>query len=157
MADETSGGSPSPGKRYFSIREVSEVLEVKPHVLRYWETQFSVLRPKKSRAGARMYQERDLDTLRSIKQMLYDRGYTIAGAKKHLLLERRKLETARHAQLDFDFLSPKDRKQLRLIREELVRLRDWLAGTESALGGRARRARGMVETEISVEQPGAQG
>ena len=70
-----------PTRKYYSIREVSELLEVKAHVLRYWETQFPHLRPRKHRGGARMYQDRDLDLLRSIKEMLYDRGYTIAGAR----------------------------------------------------------------------------
>ena len=74
-----------PAKKYHSIREVSAMLEVAPHVLRYWETQFSVLRPRKNRAGTRMYQERDLDILRSIREMLYDRGYTISGARQRLL------------------------------------------------------------------------
>jgi DNA-binding transcriptional MerR regulator len=145
--------TPSPNKKYYSISEVSEQLDVKPHVLRYWETQFSVLRPKKSRAGARMYQDRDLDALRSIKQMLYDRGYTIAGAKKHLLDERRKQDEVRRSQLDFDFLSPRDRKQLRLIRDELVQLRDWLADPDCPPPPRRLRR----QAEISIDHLGVEG
>jgi len=99
-------------------------------VLRYWETQFPLLRPKKNRGGNRMYQDRDLDLLRSIQEMLYQRGYTISGARKRLNAERRKAEAEARPQMDLDFLSPSDRKQLRAIREELVKLRDWLAGGE---------------------------
>ncbi len=149
MAENT----PSPSKKYYSIREVSEMLDVKAHVLRYWETQFPMLRPRKSRAGARMYQDRDLDALQTIKQMLYDRGYTIAGAKRHLLKERRGSEGVRQNQLDLDFVPPRDRNQLRQIRNELVQLRDWLA--QPRAGGGLRRAR--RQTEISVEPSSGEG
>lgn len=71
-------------KLYYSISEVSEMLGVKPHVLRYWETQFGALRPKKSRAGNRMYRERDVEILRQIQDLLHVRRYTIAGARREL-------------------------------------------------------------------------
>ena len=76
-------------KPYRSIREVSEAMEVKAHVLRYWETQFSMLRPRKNRAGVRMYRPKDLELLREIRHLLYDRGFTIAGARRKLLAERK--------------------------------------------------------------------
>jgi len=76
-------------KPYRSIREVSEAMGVKAHVLRYWETQFSMLRPRKNRAGVRMYRPRDLELLREIRLLLYDRGFTIAGARRKLLAERK--------------------------------------------------------------------
>jgi DNA-binding transcriptional MerR regulator len=79
----------STEKPYRSISEVSDVLGVKAHVLRYWETQFSMLRPRKNRAGARMYRPKDLDQLRRIQHLLHERGYTIAGARRKLLDERR--------------------------------------------------------------------
>ena len=71
-------------KLYSSISEVSEMLGVKPHVLRYWESQFGALRPKKSRAGNRMYRERDVEILRRIQELLHVRRYTIAGARREL-------------------------------------------------------------------------
>ena len=71
-------------KLYYSISEVSETLGVKPHVLRYWESQFGALRPKKSRAGNRMYRERDVEILRRIQELLHVRRYTIAGARREL-------------------------------------------------------------------------
>lgn len=76
-------------KLYYSISEVSERLEVKPHVLRYWESQFRMLRPKKNRAGNRSYRDKDLEILEQIKELLYDRRFTIEGARKELQ-ERRK-------------------------------------------------------------------
>ena len=76
---------PIPGKRYFTIGEVSGLCAVKPHVLRYWESEFRVLSPTKNRAGQRIYREKDLQLIRNIKQLLYKEGYTIAGANKKLL------------------------------------------------------------------------
>jgi len=77
------------GKLYRSISEVSEMLGVKPHVLRYWETQFGMLRPRKNRAGNRMYRPEELRTLQRIKELLYERRFTIAGARRKLLEERK--------------------------------------------------------------------
>ena len=73
------------GRLYYSISEVSDLIGVKPHVLRYWETQFKMLRPKKGRCGARMYRRRDVETLYEIKQLLYDQRFTIAGARRRIL------------------------------------------------------------------------
>jgi DNA-binding transcriptional MerR regulator len=81
--------SASDGKLYRSISEVSELVGVKPHVLRYWETQFSMLRPRKNRAGNRMYRPDEIKLLMRIKELLYDRRFTIAGARRRLLDERR--------------------------------------------------------------------
>jgi DNA-binding transcriptional MerR regulator len=76
-------------KLYYSISEVSEIADVKPHVLRYWETQFKMLRPKKNRAGNRMYRPRELNLVVTIRDLLYRNGYTIAGARRKLLEARR--------------------------------------------------------------------
>ena len=84
--------SPASPKVYRSIREVSAELDVKPHVLRYWETQFPTLRPKKNRAGNRMYRPEEVRLLIRIKELLYDRRFTIAGARRTLLDERRQDE-----------------------------------------------------------------
>ena len=74
---------------YRSISEVSEMVGVKPHVLRYWETQFSMLRPRKNRAGNRMYRPEEVQLLMRIKDLLYARRFTIEGAKKRLLEDRK--------------------------------------------------------------------
>ncbi|MYA77793.1 MAG: MerR family transcriptional regulator [Gemmatimonadetes bacterium] len=71
-------------KLYYSSSEVSTMLELEPSVLRFWEDQFSQLRIKRNRAGKRMYREKDIELIRTIKQLTRDEGYTIAGAKKKL-------------------------------------------------------------------------
>ncbi len=74
---------------YRPISEVAEIVGVKPHVLRYWETQFSMLRPRKNRAGNRMYRPDEVKLLFRIRELLYDRRFTIAGARRHLLDQRK--------------------------------------------------------------------
>ncbi len=73
-----------PDKLYFRIGEVSRLVGVKPHVLRYWESEFSGIAPKKSGTGHRLYRRKDVELLLEIKQLLYDKRYTIEGAKRHL-------------------------------------------------------------------------
>ena len=70
-----------PGKRYFTIGEVSELCAVKPHVLRYWEQEFPQLKPVKRRGNRRYYQRQDVMTIRQIRGLLYDQGFTIGGAR----------------------------------------------------------------------------
>jgi len=72
------------GKIYYSITEIAELTKVKPHVLRYWESEFPALTPRKNRAGNRVYQAKDIKLIFLIKHLLYEEGYTIAGAKKKL-------------------------------------------------------------------------
>ena len=71
-------------KRYYSISEVSEMMELKAHILRFWESEFSALRPRKNRAGNRAYTERDIKIVRLIKNLLYEEKFTIEGAKNRL-------------------------------------------------------------------------
>lgn len=71
-------------KLYYKIGEACKSLDIQPYVLRYWETEFPALKPSKSKSGQRVYSERDLEVIRRIKELLYDEGYTIAGAKKKL-------------------------------------------------------------------------
>jgi DNA-binding transcriptional MerR regulator len=75
---------PLPVKLYYRIGEVSEIVGVEPHVLRYWETEFRSIRPQKSRKGQRIYSRRDVDKLLKVKELLYSHGFTIAGARKRL-------------------------------------------------------------------------
>ena len=81
--------APAESKLYRSISEVSDLVGVKPHVLRYWETQFGMLRPKKNRAGNRMYRPDEVKLVLAIKDLLYARRFTIAGARRRLLDERK--------------------------------------------------------------------
>ena len=73
-----------PGKRYFTIGEVSELCAVKPHVLRYWEQEFPQLRPIKRRGNRRYYQRHEVELIREIRRLLYLDGYTISGARNQL-------------------------------------------------------------------------
>ena len=72
-------------KEFFSIKEVADMLELKPYILRYWEKEFSILRPKRNRVGRRYYTKKDIDIVRMIKSILYEQGHTIAGAKKRIV------------------------------------------------------------------------
>jgi DNA-binding transcriptional MerR regulator len=76
-----------PGKRYFAIGEVSELCSVKPHVLRYWEQEFSQLKPVKRRGNRRYYQRHDVVLIREIRGLLYEQGFTIGGARQRLEAE----------------------------------------------------------------------
>lgn len=73
-----------PGKRYFTIGEVSDLCAVKPHVLRYWEQEFPQLSPVKRRGNRRYYQRQDVITIRQIRALLYDQGFTIGGARQQM-------------------------------------------------------------------------
>lgn len=73
-----------PEKLFYRIGDVSEITEIKPHVLRYWESEFSGLHPRKNRAGQRIYERRDVELVLEIKKLLYDQRYTISGARKLL-------------------------------------------------------------------------
>jgi DNA-binding transcriptional MerR regulator len=75
---------PIPAKRYFAIGEVAELCVVKPHVLRYWEQEFPQLRPMKRRGNRRYYQHHEVLMIRRIRELLYDQGFTISGARNHL-------------------------------------------------------------------------
>lgn len=76
-------------KLYYSISEVGQITGVKPYVLRFWEKEFGLLKPKKNRAGNRSYQQKDIDLISQIKHLLYEEGYTIEGAKSKLKNLRR--------------------------------------------------------------------
>ena len=84
---KTSGGEdlpPIPAKRYFTIGEVAELCGVKPHVLRYWEQEFTQLKPVKRRGNRRYYQHHEVLLVRRIRELLYNQGFTISGARNRL-------------------------------------------------------------------------
>ncbi|TQV84253.1 MerR family transcriptional regulator [Exilibacterium tricleocarpae] len=88
-----------PGKRYFTIGEVSELCAVKPHVLRYWEQEFPQLKPVKRRGNRRYYQRQDVLTIRQIRALLYDQGFTIGGARQQMNGESAKQDASQFNQL----------------------------------------------------------
>lgn len=90
---------PIPGKRYFTIGEVSDLCEVKPHVLRYWEQEFPTLNPVKRRGNRRYYQRQDVLLIRQIRSLLYDQGFTIGGARQRLGGENVKEEATQIRQI----------------------------------------------------------
>ncbi len=88
-----------PGKRYFTIGEVSDLCLVKPHVLRYWEQEFPSLNPVKRRGNRRYYQRQDVVLIRQIRSLLYEHGFTIGGARQRLDGESTKQEQTPYKQL----------------------------------------------------------
>lgn len=108
-------------KRYYSISEVAEMMEVKQHILRYWESEFSMLRPRKNRAGNRAYTERDIQIVQMVRHLLYDEKYTIEGAKRHLKGHREEVD---QEQLDIQFDNAPKKHELKDIRDELAAIRE---------------------------------
>ena len=133
-----------PTKRYFTIGEVSELCGVKPHVLRYWEQEFTQLRPMKRRGNRRYYQHHEVLMIRRIRDLLYDQGFTISGARNKLQelvqTERDKkragerlLNGVEDIALDMDGLQGAALSQLQpsamiYLRQELFEIRDLLGG-----------------------------
>ena len=104
---------PIPGKRYFTIGEVSELCAVKPHVLRYWEQEFPQLKPVKRRGNRRYYQRQDVVMIREIRSLLYEQGYTIGGARLQLSDTQQKGDT----KCDSNTI-----QQLRMEMEEVLKI-----------------------------------
>jgi DNA-binding transcriptional MerR regulator len=104
---------PIPGKRYFTIGEVSDLCAVKPHVLRYWEQEFPQLKPVKRRGNRRYYQRQDVLIIRQIRSLLYDEGFTIGGARQRLQGESAKSDVSQSQQII---------KQLRLELEQVLKI-----------------------------------
>ncbi len=110
-------------KFYFKIGEVEHVTGIPAYVLRYWESEFKLLRPKKHAAGQRLYRQRDLDLVRRIKKLLYEERLTLEGAKKRLLAQSRKGSE----QLELGLREVAYAESLRRVRERLLNLRKRLA------------------------------
>ncbi len=102
-----------PGKRYFTIGEVSDLCAVKPHVLRYWEQEFPQLKPLKRRGNRRYYQRHDVILIRQIRSLLYEQGFTIGGARQRLNGDEAKDDSNQSQQII---------KQLRTELEEVLDL-----------------------------------
>ena len=115
-------------KMYYTISEVAEMTGVKAHVLRYWETEFPSLRPKKNRAGNRNYRPKDIKAILVIRDLLYKEGFTISGARKKLQEVYGNPEPLID-QLQIPFADPQARHVITTIRDELLELREILNGS----------------------------
>ncbi len=116
---------PIPAKRYFTIGEVSELCAVKPHVLRYWEQEFTQLKPVKRRGNRRYYQHHEVLLIRRIRDLLYEQGFTINGARHRLETESSESRPAPHASTSNGGSRPPatiDSAELRQALEEIRQL-----------------------------------
>ena len=118
-APDSGALPPIPAKRYFTIGEVSELCRVKPHVLRYWEQEFTQLKPIKRRGNRRYYQHHEVLLIRRIRELLYEQGFTISGARNRLEGGR---NSGRRSAAQATELTLPD------VRRELLALRALLAG-----------------------------
>lgn len=114
------------GRLYWSISEVAELTGVKPHVLRYWETEFPSFKPSKNSAGNRVYRERDVELAIAIRHLLHRERYTIAGARQRLSETRKVRELL--DQLEIPFARADQRQLLKEIQQDLLALRRALGG-----------------------------
>jgi DNA-binding transcriptional MerR regulator len=122
-------------ERYYRIGEVSRITEVRPFVLRYWEEEFPMLEPVKGRQGYRLYRQQDVDLVLKIKRLLYDEGFTIAGARRHL----RDLENGGGLEAAVEELTAStvtEGEAVKLNRKMLLDLRDSLRSFLTLLEGK---------------------
>ncbi len=119
-------------KKYHSISEVAELLDLKPHILRFWETEFTQLRPRKNRAGNRAYTERDIRIVALIRRLLYEEKYTIEGARQKLKSDREiiddQLSLPFEGILETKGTADVPRTELKNIRSELISLIEEVRG-----------------------------
>jgi len=111
-----------PDKLYFKIGEVSQVTGVEPYVLRYWESEFGIVNPARSKSRQRLYTRKDVELILEIKRLLYEERYTIEGAKKKLMGRQR----GRPQQLSMGFQEELLRKTLEEVKQELRAIRKLL-------------------------------
>ena len=130
ISDKTVVLPPIPAKRYFTIGEVSDLCGVKPHVLRYWEQEFTQLKPVKRRGNRRYYQHHEVLLIRKIRELLYEQGFTISGA-------RNRLGDTREAPQDPDAAVRLTAAELQSLRAELNGVSDMLSAALDAGTARA--------------------
>lgn len=121
---------PIPAKRYFTIGEVSELCGVKPHVLRYWEQEFTQLRPVKRRGNRRYYQHHEVLLIRRIRELLYEQGFTINGARNRLDSHGRAngVEADEADEMKVE-ASPQASVDVEALRKEILQVIDLLGGS----------------------------
>jgi DNA-binding transcriptional MerR regulator len=136
MASGTQPVSEIPEKSLFRIGEVSRLTGTKAFVLRYWETEFPTLEPVKSSSGHRMYRREDIETVFEIKRLLYEEGFTIAGARRHLAEQRGGAEGAESPSVPLTPAREREHELSRTQRKCLLDLREELLAILTLLEGR---------------------
>jgi DNA-binding transcriptional MerR regulator len=121
-AEKVKKYRPYPDKLFYKIGEVSKILGVEPYVLRYWETEFSFLKPRKNKSGQRVYVKKDVELLLSIKELLYQERYTIEGVRKRLGLGNLTIESRSRTDV-----VKTDKQPARVIEHVKKRLREILS------------------------------
>jgi DNA-binding transcriptional MerR regulator len=111
-----------PEKEYFSIKEVSNLTQIKQHTLRYWETEFKLLRPLRRESGHRKYTKKDIDIILKIKDLLYNKKYTIEGARKYLIKEKRTKPEQLKIELEQSSASIEILKETKKTLEEILEI-----------------------------------
>lgn len=135
-------GPELPLKLYYRIGEVAGIVGVEPHVLRYWETEFRSIRPRKSRSGQRVYSRKDVDRLLRVRDLLYSQGFTIAGARKKLQ------QTGQEPALASD----PTLLAARGIRESLLQLREDVVSSIQRLSGLTQDPEQPLRQEIDTPE-----
>jgi len=129
MKSQESTDWSSSERLYYRIGEVSRITGLKPHVLRYWESEFRVIRPHKAGSLQRLYRKKDLDLILKIKKLLYEEGFTISGAKKKIRDMEREEGKKLRSESAGKKTDEKERELLFALREELKRIREMLEGS----------------------------
>ena len=152
---------PIPAKRYFTIGEVSELCGVKPYVLRYWEQEFTQLKPMKRRGNRRYYQHHEVLLIRRIRELLYEQGFTISGARNRLSeslssrVQGGKAGAETHSETDAEALDgPADGHVEALLAGlvDSVAAAELAVATEGSRPGNGQAGAPFVRTELSVAQ-----
>jgi DNA-binding transcriptional MerR regulator len=112
-------GEKIPDKLFFSIGEVSEIAGIKAYILRYWESEFNLLHPEKDAGGQRSYKKEDIEIIFRLRKLLYEEGYTIAGAKKKLKEEKKRDKTKSAEKKEVKVKKEKIKKKREKIKKEL--------------------------------------
>lgn len=133
-----------PGKLYFRIGEVCDLIKVQPHVLRYWESEFPMLAPQKNRAGQRVYRRKDVEMVFRIRDLLYEEQFTIAGAKKKLLDEMRKGGAPRTGPVAEPVIEPVEEVETITVTESIT------VTPSTGRSPRSRRAIGDIRRELEA-------
>ncbi len=133
-----------PSKLYYSISEVAKITGVKAHVLRYWESEFPSLKPRKTRTGSRRYRPVDIDEVQGIKELLYEQGFKIAGARKVLRqmkkTKKTKVQTVAAPQMALQFSALNDTEKLEFLKTELREVLQMIQTLEAGMTAKGSKA-----------------